>query len=158
MSRIRPAINDDIPDIFALAKIMHGSSRYKKISFDNNTTWNLIRACIDDPDRFGWVGVNEDEEIVSAFLGGVCQFHFSTETMATDYGVFTEPTHRKSRLAFKLMQQFIKWANERGCSEVSLGASHGFDQNNYASRLGKFLQKRLGFTEAGIWYVRDANV
>jgi len=154
---IRPGTLHDIPEIFALTKMMHASGRYSKISFDNNTAWNLIRRCIEDDNSLCWLGIQEDM-VVSAFLGGISPYSFSTETMATDYGVFTHPAARKSRDAFRMMQEFIHWGKAKGCSEVNIGASNGFEET-YQSRLGNFLKRRMGFIEAGAWYVKDtANV
>jgi len=152
---IREAQYFDAGDIFKLIQAMHAASRYKKFTFDDETVMKFIMEVIEKKRFFCWVGVNKEGDIISAFIGGLEHYTFSKEYFATDYGAYTYPEHRKTRVAYELLKMFINWAKMMDASEVSIGASHGFDQNDYASRFGNFLKKRLGFEEAGTWFVKE---
>jgi hypothetical protein len=154
---IREAQYFDAGDIFKLIQAMHAASRYKKFTFDDETVMKFIMKAIEHPSYFCWVGLDKEGEIISGFIGGLQHYTFSKEYLATDYGVYTYPEHRKSRVAFELLKMFMNWAKVMEASEISIGASHGFDQNDYASRLGKFLKRRLGFEEAGAWFVASPD-
>ncbi len=141
---------EDVQYVLKLAKEMHQEGAYSFVEFDNRTMLSTIVGCMEDPDGFAYVGT-VDGRVVSGFLASIGIYFFSKERVATDYGVFTEKEYRKTRLAFNMLEEYIKWAKKKGVTEISIGASHGFE-TTYARRLGKFLEKRLGFKEAGVWY------
>ena len=140
----------DVEHVLQLAKAMHQEGAYAFIEFDNRTMINTIVGCMENPDSFAYVGTI-DGEVASAFLGYITPYFFSKERMSEEIGMFTLKEHRKTRLGFKLLKEFISWSKEKGVTEISIGLSHGFE-TTYARRLGKFLEKRLGFTEGGVWY------
>lgn len=148
MDVIRPMRVGDASAVLALAKEMHQEGAYAFISFDNEQFVRTLADCMKN--GFAWVG-EADGKVVSGFLAHTSPYFFSREKIACDYGVFTNKEHRKTRLAFRLLQQYIKWAKEQKVKEIMIGASKGFEKT-YADRLGKFLQKRLGFEESGHWY------
>lgn len=145
---IRPAEVRDINKIVALAKEMHQEGAYKDIPFHTDQFVGTLSRCMSE--GFAWVG-EADGKVVSAFLAGINQYVFSKCKMACDYGVFTTKEYRKTRLAFKMLNKYIEWAKSQDVEEIMIGASTGFE-GTYADRLGNFLQKRLGFREAGHWY------
>ena len=161
MNGIREAQYYDVGDLFKIVKAMYESNdQYNKFTFDDESVIKMITTCIDRPNKFCWVGVNKEGEIISAFLGQLEFFSFSKEYFAADYGAYTYPEHRKSRVAYDLLKMFISWSKAMGASEIHLGATDGFNQDGkrpYASRFGKFLQRKFGFTKAGTWYVGDPN-
>ena len=128
---------------------MHQEGAYSFVEFDNRTMLSTIVGCMEDPDGFAYVGT-VDGRVVSGFLASIGIYFFSKECIATDYGVFTEKEYRKTRLAFTMLKKYIEWAKEKGVTEISIGASHGFETTQ-VKRLGKLLE-RLGFNEAGVWY------
>ena len=145
---IRPMQTGDINSVIRLAKEMHGEGAYKDISFDDEQFIATVAQCMKG--GFAWVGEVEGE-VVSGFLANITPYIFSKEKIACDYGVFTNKEHRKTRLAFRMLEEYIKWAKKENAREIMIGASEGFE-HTYAERLGKFLQKRLGFQAAGHWY------
>jgi len=145
---IRPAETKDISSIVALSKEMHQEGAYKDIPYHTDQFVKTVSRCMRE--GFAWVG-EKDGRIVSAFLAGISEYNFSKARMACDYGAFTTKEYRKTRLAFQLFKQYIEWAQSQDVEEIMIGASTGFE-GTYAERLGNFLQKRLGFREAGHWY------
>jgi len=145
---IRPMQVEDIDAVLSLAKQMQQEGAYKDISFDDQVFIGTVADCMKN--GFAWVG-EADGKVVSGFLANITPYIFSREKIACDYGVFTNKEYRKTRLAFRMLQEYIKWAKEQNAKEIMIGASEGFEQT-YAERLGKFLQKRLGFKPAGHWY------
>lgn len=145
---IRPMEVRDINEVLSLAKQMHKEGAYKDISFDDQQFISTVAQCMKG--GFAWVG-EADGQVVSGFLANITPYIFSKEKIACDYGVFTNKEHRKTRLAFRMLQEYIKWAKSQNATEIMIGASEGFE-HTYAERLGRFLQKRLGFKPAGHWY------
>jgi len=159
MNGIREAQYFDVGELYKIVKAMYESNEhYNKFTFDDEAVIKLITDCIEKSNKFCWVGVNTEGEIISAFLGRLEYFAFSKEYFAADYGAYTYPEHRKSRVAYQLLKMFMNWAKAMDASEIHIGATNGFNQDGkrpYASRFGKFLQRKFGFTEAGTWYVQD---
>jgi len=139
---------EDINAVLSLAKQMHEESAYKHIRFDDQVFISTVADCMKN--GFAWVG-EADNEVVSGFLANITPYIFSNDRLACDYGVFTNKKHRKTRLAYKMLLEYIKWAKEQDAKEIMIGASEGFEQT-WADQLGRFLQKRLGFKPAGHWY------
>jgi hypothetical protein len=156
---IREAQYFDLDDLIKIVKAMIASNdHYNRFSFDEDSVIKMVTTCIDRKTHFAWVGVDKEGEIISAFLGKLEYFVFSKDFFAADIGAYTYPKHRKSRVAYQLLKMFMNWAKAMGASEIHIGATNGFDQNGkrpYASRFGKFLQRKFGFTEAGSWYIQD---
>ena len=146
---IRPAEVRDINKVVSLAKEMHQEGAYKDIPFSIEQFVKTISLCM-SKEGFAWVE-ESDGKVVSAFLAGISEYNFSQSKMACDYGAFTTKEYRKTRLAFQLFKKYIEWAQSQGVEEIMIGASTGFE-GTYAERLGNFLQKRLGFRQAGHWY------
>ena len=149
MQEIRPMEGEDVQYVLKLAKEMHQEGAYSFVEFDNRTMLSTIVGCMEDPDGFAYVGT-VDGRVVSGFLAAIGIYFFSKNRIATEYGVFTDKEYRKTRLAFRMLKKYIEWAKERGVTEISMGASHGFETTQ-VRRLGKLLE-RLGFNEAGVWY------
>jgi len=145
---IRPAETRDLNAIITLAKEMHQEGAYKDIPFHIDQFIATVSRCMRD--GFAWVG-EKDGKVVSAFLAGISEYNFSRSKMACDHGAFTTKEYRKTRLAFQLLKKYIEWAQSQEVEEIMIGASTGFE-GTYAERLGNFLQKRLGFRQAGHWY------
>ncbi len=156
---IREAQFYDVGDLFKIIKAMYESNdHYNKFTFDDESVIKLVTECINKPNRFCWVGVDKEGEVISAFLGQLEYFSFSKEYFASDYGAYTYPEWRHTRVAYNLLKTFMSWAKAMDASEIHIGATNGFNQDGkrpYASRFGKFLQRKFGFTEAGSWYIQD---
>jgi GNAT superfamily N-acetyltransferase len=156
---IREAQYFDLDDIIKIVRAMCLSNEYfSKHPFDDEMIISLVVDCIEKKTHFCWVGVDKEGEIISAFLGKLEYFIFSKDFFAHDFGAYTYPEHRKSRVAYQLLKMFMDWAKAMGASEIHLSATNGFSEGGkrpYASRFGKFLQRNFGFTEGGSWYTQD---
>jgi L-amino acid N-acyltransferase YncA len=142
---IRPMETRDVNKVVTLAKEMHQEGDYKDIPFHTDVFVSTISHCMRD--GFAWVG-EKDGKIVAGFLASINNYMFSKAKMTNDYGVFTSKEYRKTRLALQLLKKYIEWAKEQDVHEICIGISNSSETNG----LDKFLQKRLGFHQAGRTY------
>lgn len=138
---IRQAKKEDIPCLLELGEAMHAGSRFRDISFSHEKVTRLLDWLVAGD---GCLLVAErDGEIIGGFAGGLTQYYFSEETMATDLALFISQDRRGGIAAVSLVRAFIEWAHLNGAREVLLGTNYGEDSpaNELYRRIGL---KRVG--------------
>jgi GNAT superfamily N-acetyltransferase len=128
---IRPAVVDDLPRLMVLAMEMHRESRFADYPFDEGKVGTLILRLITNPEGtgFAWVAVVGDQ-VVGGLLATLYESWFSTQLVASDYGLFLHPKHRGGMLAMRLVKQYKAWAKEAG-ADCELGCNTGVNPDAY---------------------------
>ena len=125
-----------------------------------------LRALADAPDAFGstfeeetgygepdwreWVtGWDEADhgfvvaERDAAWLGMAVGDHEPGRPRAHLYGMWVEPSERRSGIGAALVDRVVRWASERGAAELHLGVTEGNDG-------AATFYERLGFEDTGV--------
>ena len=128
---IRPAVVDDLPRLMYLAVEMHRESRFRDYEFDEGKVGTLILRLISNPDgnAFAWVG-EANSQVVGGLLATLYESWFSTQLVASDYGLFLHPKHRGGVLAMRLVKEYKAWAARHG-ADCELGCNTGVDPDRY---------------------------
>lgn len=128
---IRPAVVDDLPRLMYLAGEMHRESRFRDYPFDEGKVGTLILRLIKNVDGhgFAWVAVASDQ-VVGGLLATLYQSWFSTQLVASDFGLFLHPKHRGGVLAMRLVKQYKAWAKDQG-ADCELGCNTGVNPEAY---------------------------
>lgn len=121
---IRPATHADIAVLLILSEQMHAESRYRSLPFNPGKMADLLASLMDGAD--GCVLVAEvDGHVVGCFAGWCAPHFFSDARVASDFGLYLDPEHRRSGLAAALLRGFVVWAHERGAVLVDAGVTTG---------------------------------
>lgn len=147
---IRPAIHSDIPRIVELGRLLHDTSSYAALSFDDGKVAALMAALIDGA---GVIFVAErDGLVVGGIAGGITEHWFSRDKLAFDYSFFIDPAHRHGITAMKLASAFMEWARLRGVSRISMGITTDINLEGTTR-----LYHALGMKNAGILFMKEIN-
>lgn len=119
---IRPMQLSDVDAMLELARAMHEESVYRHLPFDDQKVAELVRACSMQDSWAGFVAV-ENGRLYGFFAGHITEYFFSRERMAKDIGLYVVPEKRGRMTAVRLIKIFIRWAAEKGVTEVALGVS-----------------------------------
>jgi GNAT superfamily N-acetyltransferase len=144
---IRPARQDDLPQLLELGRRMHQESVYRDFEFCERRLTSYLAMVLDTPGRY-CLHVAEREGRIVGFLAGYLEpFLFGRETVAHDTAFFVDRSQRGTTTAKRLIDAFRGWARERGARELCLGVSSGIEPE----RVGAFYE-RLGLSRAGAIY------
>lgn len=139
---IRTATHDDIPRILELGHLLHTTSAYAALPFDERKVETLIGGLIDGQ---GVVFVSDyDGKITGGLAGGLTEYWFCDERVAFDYSFFIHPEYRGGMTAVRLMVAFFEWSRLRGAKEVHMGITTGINTEAVSS-----LYEKMGMTKVG---------
>jgi GNAT superfamily N-acetyltransferase len=142
---IRTATKDDIPRILELGNLLHKTSSFSHLPFDEAKVEALMRNIMDGA---GVVFVSEvDGIIIGGIAGGVTEFWFCGERIGFDYSFFIHPDFRGGMSAPRLIIAFKEWARLNGAIEIHMGVTTGI----HTEATGRLYEK-MGFRLAGPLY------
>lgn len=145
---IRAAKHDDIPRLIELGRLMHDTTSYALLGFDEDKVRTLLATLIGGA---GVVFVSEhDGQIVGGFAGGIAEYWFSRDLNAFDYAVFVDPAKRNGMIAVRLVTVFCEWARQMGAKHIQLGITTGVHVEATAK-----LYRALGFEEIGPLFKKE---
>jgi len=142
---IRPATEDDAAAILELAKLMHMESRFSKFNYDEEKVKALITNLIKND--YGILLVAEGDKLLGGIMGVVAEHYFGYDKSASDLALFVPPENRNSRIAMRLIKEYIKQAKEKGAVDILISNTTGYKPET----VGK-LYKAMGFIQIGANY------
>lgn len=146
MYRVEKARITDIPELLEIAVgFWNESPSYQQRPINLNKVKTQLQTLILYPSQ-GCVLVVLDEEdnILGGFLGGLQEEWQSDSLMAFDYCLFVKPQYRGGRAAYLLIKSFIEWAKEAGATWVQCGTATQVNTERTIS-----FYKKFGFEHTG---------
>lgn len=145
---IRTATYDDIPRILELGNVLHKTSSFADLPFDEDKVSNLMRGLIDGG---GVIFVSEiDGVVIGGIAGGVTEFWFCDKKIGFDFSFFIHPDYRGGMSAPRLIVAFTEWAKLKGAIEVHMGITTGIHVDATAR-----LYEKMGFRLSGPLYKKE---
>ncbi len=146
---IRDYQQEDFSDVIRVGRVLHAESQYKDIEFCEDTA----SVYMDYASREGFFKVVVvDGEIVGFGAANLITFFFSKAPIASDVSFYIVPEHRKGGGGARLYIEYIKWAKAKGCIEVQVAGSYGFESNEHGNL--KRLLECLDFKAQGEFFKR----
>ena len=111
-----------------------------------------------DPERMtynGWAAYR-DSVPVGFFIGSLSAFYISSDKMAVSNVWYVDKPYRGSPVAFLLVKQFLQWGALRGAVRFVIDIIKDKHSDKQVRLFAKMSQK-LGFREAGVYFVKDIN-
>lgn len=140
--KVEVATADDAPEIAALGRLLHDTSSYAAIPYNEAKVEALMRLLA------GGTGVvfvvRKDGRIVGGIAGAVTAHWFSDELLGFEYSFFIEPDSRHGVTAVRLVNAFTGWCRLRGAKQVRMGITTGINEQGTAG-----LYRLIGFKDAG---------
>lgn len=148
---IRPIQVGDILTLLALGKEMHSEGHFKNTDYDEAKVIDLFMSIIKSDSRCCFVALH-DGVIIGFFMGYLDTYYFGNTLTSYDLLIYVDKNHRGGSTGVKLLQSYIKWAQDHGVSEsnIRLGDSAEID----SQAVGR-LFKHMGFREHGKLYILD---
>lgn len=147
---IRPATHDDVPALVSLGRLLHDTSSYAGLGYDDEKVSRQCKLLIDGA---GAVFVSQLEDEVVGFIGGgVTEHWFSGEKVAFDYSFFVHPQHRHGVTAVRLICAFETWAKSQGAVQIRMGITTAVNVQGTTR-----LFKALGFDDAGVLFSKGLS-
>lgn len=145
---IRTATHDDVPRILELGRLLHATSAYSALPFDEQKVGALMHSLIDGA---GVVFVSEvDGVVIGGLAGGVTEFWFCSEKIAFDFSFFIHPDYRGGMSAPRLISTFSDWAKRIGARELHMGITTGINTEAVAR-----LYEKMGMTLVGPLFKKE---
>lgn len=141
--KVEVATPEDATEIAALGRLLHDTSSYADIPYNEAKVVTLMQHLTQGGDNVVFV-VRRDGEIVGGIAGSVAPQWFSDELLGYEFSFFVEPSARNSGAAVKLLLAFKSWCKARGAKKVRIGITTGIHEE----LTGKFY-RRMGFQDAG---------
>lgn len=145
---IRLFRESDLDQCLELGRIMHEESSFRVHPFVPERVAALATVCMTDS-RFVAFVAERDGRIMGMFVGLIGDHYFSDATYATDMLLYVHPQDRGSTAAIRLMSTFEKWAVDKGCCEIRVGAATGIDPQ----KTDRFF-RGIGYSQCGIQYLK----
>lgn len=147
---IRTATHEDIQRIVELGEVLHKTSSFADLPFDQDKVSALMRNLIDGQ---GVIFVSEvDGVVIGGIAGGVVEMWFCDKRIGFDYSFFIHPDYRGGMSAPRLIIAFTEWAKLNGAIEVHMGITTGIHVEA-TSRL----YEKMGFKLAGPLYKKELS-
>lgn len=120
---IRDATLDDVPALVELGALMAAESpHYAHLPYSPAKMDRLFHTLIESAD--GFLMLAEANGVVVGVMAAMIGEHWMSEArIATDFGVYLNADHRGSSAAARMVKRFLKWADERGSMQTTLGIS-----------------------------------
>ena len=125
---IRDATREDLPEIVELGQQFFDESPfYCDLGYSREKIAGLVLRLIESEDGFARV-VEDANGALTGIMIGIAQEHWaSPAVVASELGLFVQPSRRGSVLAARLVGEFIAWGRERGCVKCLAGSSTGIN-------------------------------
>ena len=123
---VRKIKENDIVPMINMGELMHRVGSFKKVKYNKDKVFKIIRASIDSDTMVFFVA--EDKDGYTGMMGGfLAEYSISYEKYASDFLMFIKEEKRGGDTAIKLLNLFEDWAKSKGVKEIRLGSSHGID-------------------------------
>lgn len=117
--------------------------------FDSNKVNDLVTQLVQAPQGFVQIAL-ADDEIVGALIGVVSGIPINSMVFAQELMFWLDPNHRNGKTAPKLIDAYIKWAENMGCNFIRLS-----ELDNILDGKAGVLFKRKGFIPVETAYVKE---
>lgn len=146
MYRIEHAKILDIPELLEIAvQFWNESPSYQQRPINLNKVKTQLQTLILYPSQGCVLVVLDDEDnILGVFMGGLQEEWQSDSLMAFDYCLFVRPENRGGRAAYLLIKSFIEWAKEQGATWIQCGTATQINTDKTIS-----FYKKFGFEHTG---------
>jgi len=142
--KIRRATEEDVKSIFDMLINMHSQTEIKLAPVNPEKLFHTINTTL----KKGIILVAEiQNKIIGSIAGVVSSDWWSEQECLRDLWFYVSPESRKSKVAIKLVKNFIKIGNS---AKLKIKLGHVFSGD--IERKDKFFQ-HLGLTKAGSLYV-----
>lgn len=151
MVKIRPATENDIPRLVAMAAAMHAEApRYRDVPFVAGDQTIFLEMSLKNPDHIILVAV-DDDKIVGMLGALLVPFMFNLkERYAADFGFYVDPGTRGKRAAVLLVMAYEGWAQAMRVKRACLSESSGIAPD----KVGEFL-RGMGYSLSGSSYAKE---
>lgn len=147
MCLVRQANLGDLYQLMDIAEAMHHESpRYSALEFSKEKMQALYIKLIEQ-DNCLMLVADKDGEVVGGLGGAISEGWFTTDLIASEFGVFLIPEHRGGITAARMIKQFIDWAKWNGAKMINLGISTGIHTEETAK-----LYRSLGLKQCSIGF------
>ena len=139
---IRKAEISDLKDIFRMGKASYNFARFAEQGLKFNSDWfsDYILKLILSANVYFSLAVREDK-VIGSFVGELLPWTFdNSQILASEKWWWIDPEARGGRDAFRLIDDFCKWAKEKNAVQVYLAA-----MNVKNSLTLDRIYKRMGF-------------
>ena len=146
MYRVEQARISDIPELLEIAvQFWNESPSYQQRPINLNKVKTQLQTLILYPSQGCVLIVLDDEDnILGGFMGGLQEEWQSDSLMAFDYCLFVKPEYRGGRAAYLLIKSFIEWAKEAGATWIQCGTATQINTDKTIS-----FYKKFGFEHTG---------
>jgi len=113
---IKRYTKDQKESFLRLARLMHGESRHKKFSLNEEKLVKLIEAnycCLSYKDGLA----------VGMMIGVVQPMWFSDDLAGYELVLYTDPDHRGGMSAMRMVKDFESHCKKLGCKDINVGSS-----------------------------------
>jgi GNAT superfamily N-acetyltransferase len=141
---IRQMNDDDLEDLIAMGYDMHQESWFHNLNYDPHKLRLLYESIKAYPARLCAFVAEEGDKKVGMFVGGIAEFYFGNDKLASDLLLFVTKEHRGSTAAPRLIKAYIAWAKANEARSINLGISTSINVDRTAK-----LYEKLGFTLDG---------
>jgi len=117
--------------------------------FDSNKVNDLVTQLLQVPEGFVQIAL-ADDEIVGALIGVVSGIPINSMVFAQELMFWLDPNHRNGKTAPKLIDSYVKWAENMGCNFIRLS-----ELDNILDGKAGILFKRKGFIPVETAYVKE---
>ncbi|MGE8646236.1 GNAT family N-acetyltransferase [Acinetobacter vivianii] len=146
MYRIEQAQISDIPELLEIAvQFWNESPTYQQRPINLDKVKTQLQTLILFPTQ-GCVLIclDEDNNILGGFMGGLQEEWQSNSLMAFDYCLFVSSNNRGGKSAYLLVKAFIEWAKEQGATWIQCGTATRINTERTIS-----FYKKFGFEHTG---------
>ena len=146
MYRIEQAKISDIPELLEIAvQFWNESPTYQQRPINLDKVKTQLQTLILFPTQ-GCVLIclDEDNNILGGFMGGLQAEWQSDSLMAFDYCLFVSSINRGGKAAYLLVKAFIEWAKEQGATWIQCGTATRINTERTIS-----FYKKFGFEHTG---------
>lgn len=147
---IRDATQEDVLDtVLAVKQFCKEIPHPAWTKFNTNKVNSLVVQLVESENGFVKV-VEKEGEIVGALIAVVSELPISDLTFSQELMFWIDPEHRKGRTAIKLIDMYVDWSEERGCSFTRLS-----ELDNILEKKAGSLFERKGFKLTETAYVKE---
>lgn len=146
MYRVEHALISDIPELLEIAVgFWNESPTYKQRPVNLNKVKTQLQTLILYPSQ-GCVllVLDDDDNILGGFMGGLQEEWQSDSLMAFDYCLFVKPEYRGGRSAYLLIKAFTEWAKAQGATWIQCGTATKIQTEKTIN-----FYKKMGFEHTG---------
>lgn len=150
--RIRNATHEDVEFMAYVGKEMHQESQYHKYPYDEQQVRDFLHYLIDKPEGILLVAVDNNDVPFGAFAGDIVQHWFGQTMQYFDLFTFVRPSSRGGIAAFKLLQEYVRQAKEKGADEIFIANCTGVQPEKVRE-----LFEAIGFKQQGYTFTMSAK-